>query len=90
MTVTIFLVSLMGAMAIGVGATDMAGVWALGRLVNVEVPATIKVVVNGHFAPSVHPKDLILYLIGKLTAEGANFKVIEFRGEAIAAMPTSG
>jgi 3-isopropylmalate/(R)-2-methylmalate dehydratase large subunit len=37
----------MGAMAIGLGATDMAGVWALGRLVNVEVPPTIKVVAEG-------------------------------------------
>ena len=36
------------------------------------------------------PKDLILYLIGQLTAEGANFKVIEFHGEAIRNMDTSG
>jgi 3-isopropylmalate/(R)-2-methylmalate dehydratase large subunit len=46
--------------------------------------------VNGKFGPNVLPKDLILYLIGKLTAEGANFKVIEFHGEAIRGMPTSG
>jgi len=45
----------MGAMAIGVGATDMAGVWALGRMVNVEVPPTIKVVADGEFKPSVGP-----------------------------------
>ena len=38
----------------------------------------------------MQPKDLILYVIGQLTAEGANFKVIEFRGEAIEHMPTSG
>ena len=68
----------------------MASVWALGSVLNVEVPATIKVVVRGKFPENVLPKDLILYLIGKLTAEGANFKVIEFSGEAIATMPTSG
>jgi 3-isopropylmalate/(R)-2-methylmalate dehydratase large subunit len=80
----------MGAMAIGVGATDMAGVWALGRLVNVEVPATIKVVVDGEFKPAVGPKDLILYLIGMISAEGANFRVIEFHGRAIKRMSLSG
>ena len=80
----------MGAMAIGVGATDMAGVWALGRLVNVEVPATIKVVADGEFKPAVGPKDLILYLIGMISAEGANFRVIEFHGRAIKRMSLSG
>jgi 3-isopropylmalate/(R)-2-methylmalate dehydratase large subunit len=80
----------LGAFAFGIGATEMASVWALGRVLNVEVPATIKVVVRGKFGAQVAPKDLILNLIGKLTAEGANFKVIEFHGEAIAGMPTSG
>ena len=80
----------LGAFAFGIGATEMASVWALGCVLNVEVPATIKVIVHGKFAASVQPKDLILYLIGRLTAEGANFKVIEFHGEAITAMPTSG
>ncbi len=80
----------MGAMAIGVGATDMAGVWALGRMVNVEVPATIKVVADGEFRPYVGAKDLILYLIGMISAEGANFRVIEFHGRAIKHMSVSG
>jgi 3-isopropylmalate/(R)-2-methylmalate dehydratase large subunit len=80
----------LGAFAFGIGATEMASVWALGNVLNVEVPATIKVVVHGKLPAYVLPKDLILYLIGQLTAEGANFKVIEFGGEAIAGMPTSG
>jgi 3-isopropylmalate/(R)-2-methylmalate dehydratase large subunit len=80
----------LGAFAFGIGATEMASVWALGSVLNVEVPATIKVLVHGQFPANVLPKDLILYLIGQLTAEGANFKVIEFAGEAIANMPTSG
>lgn len=80
----------LGAFAFGIGATEMASVWALGSVLNVEVPATIKVLVHGEFPRNVLPKDLILYLIGQLTAEGANFKVIEFHGEAIARMPTSG
>jgi 3-isopropylmalate/(R)-2-methylmalate dehydratase large subunit len=80
----------LGAFSFGVGATEMASVWALGLAVNIEVPATIKVVVSGAFAPFVGPKDLILHLIGLLTAQGANFRVIEFHGETIRAMTTSG
>ena len=80
----------LGAFAFGIGATEMAAVWALGSILNIEVPGTIKVVVNGEFPRGVYAKDLILHLIGLITAEGANFKVIEFHGDTIRAMPTSG
>lgn len=80
----------LGAFAFGIGATEMASVWALGTVLNVEVPATIKVVVSGRFKRYVGPKDLILHLIGKITAQGANFKVLEFHGETIRRMSTSG
>ena len=43
-----------------------------------------------NFLSSFYPKDLILYLIGKISAEGANFKVIEFHGSTIRNMSTSG
>jgi homoaconitase/3-isopropylmalate dehydratase large subunit len=79
-----------GGFSFGIGATEMASVWALGCALNIEVPATIKVVVRGEFQPSVGPKDLILHLIGKLTAQGANFMVLEFHGETIRSMSTSG
>jgi len=80
----------LGAFSFGIGATEMASVWALGRILNVEVPGTIKVQVGGEFHKYVSPKDLILYVIGQLTAQGANFKVIEFHGPAIKKMSTSG
>ena len=80
----------LGSFSFGIGATEMASVWALGNVLNVEVPGTIKVVVNGKFKENVLPKDLILYLIGKITSEGANFKVIEFHGETVEKMSTSG
>ncbi len=79
-----------GAFAFGIGATDMAAVWTLGRVLNVEVPATIRVNVNGELGAGVLPKDVILHLIGRISAEGANFRVIEFHGETIRRMPTSG
>ncbi len=80
----------MGAFAFGIGATEMASVWTLGTVVNLEVPGTIKVVVSGTLHKHVSAKDLVLHLIGKLTAQGANFQVIEFHGETIRAMSTSG
>ena len=80
----------LGAFAFGIGATEMASVWALGVALNVEVPATIKVSVHGQFPEFVGPKDLILRLIGMLTAEGANYRVLEFHGETIRRMNTSG
>ena len=79
-----------GAFAFGIGATEMASAWALGYAVNIEVPRTIKVVVTGDFPPHVGPKDLVLHLIGKLTAQGANFRVIEYHGPTIEKMSTSG
>jgi 3-isopropylmalate/(R)-2-methylmalate dehydratase large subunit len=80
----------LGAFSFGIGATEMASVWALGTVLNVEVPPTIKVVVKGRFKKFVGPKDLILHLIGKISAQGANFKVLEFHGETISKMSTSG
>lgn len=80
----------LGAFSFGIGATEMASVWTLGVVLNVEVPKTIKVVVNGKFKDKVGAKDLVLYLIGKLTAQGANFKVIEYHGDTIKNMSVSG
>lgn len=80
----------LGAFSFGIGATEMAAVWTLGHALNVEVPGTIKVVVTGEFPKHVYPKDLVLHLIGKISAEGANFKVIEFHGPTIEKMSTSG
>jgi 3-isopropylmalate/(R)-2-methylmalate dehydratase large subunit len=80
----------LGAFAFGIGATEMASVWALGKVLNVEVPGTIKVVVDGRLPRFVSAKDLILAIIGRTGAEGANYKVLEFHGEAIRTLPTSG
>ena len=80
----------LGAFAFGIGATELASVWALGTILNVEVPESIRIDVRGRFAKHVSAKDLILYIIGKLSAQGANFKVIEYHGDTIRQMPTSG
>jgi 3-isopropylmalate/(R)-2-methylmalate dehydratase large subunit len=80
----------LGAFAFGIGATEMASIWVLGYAVNIEVPATIKVHVTGTLPEMVGPKDLILHLVGTFGAAGATFRVLEFHGETIQRMPTSG
>ena len=80
----------LGAFSFGIGATEMASVWTLGTVLNVEVPGTIKVIINGELSEYVSPKDIILHLIGKISAQGANFKVIEFHGDTVKNMSTSG
>jgi 3-isopropylmalate/(R)-2-methylmalate dehydratase large subunit len=80
----------LGSFAFGIGATEMASVWALGCVLNVEVPASIKINVTGAFGESVTAKDLVLRVVRELSAKGANFCVIEYHGETIRNLSTSG
>jgi 3-isopropylmalate/(R)-2-methylmalate dehydratase large subunit len=74
-----------GAFATGIGATEMAGVWAEGKLW-FKVPSTLRIEVDGEFRPWVGAKDLILYIIGMLGADGADYRAVEFDGPAIRRM----
>ena len=74
-----------GAFATGIGATEMAGVWTEGKLW-FKVPSTIRILVRGEMRPWISAKDLILYIIGKLGADGADYRAVEFDGPAIRAM----
>ncbi len=80
----------LGALAFGIGATEMASVWALGTVLNFEVPGSIMILVKGELAPHVSPKDLILHVIGRISAQGANFRVLEFHGDTVRRMSTAG
>jgi len=51
-----------------------------------KVPATLRVEVTGEFRPWISAKDLILYIIGKLGAAGADYRAVEFDGPAIRRM----
>jgi len=74
-----------GAFATGIGATEMAGVWTEGKLW-FKVPATIRILVDGEFRPWISAKDLILHIIGRLGAAGADYRAVEFDGPAIRRM----
>jgi len=78
-----------GAFATGIGATDMAAVFATGSLW-LKVPSVIKVNVNGQFQKFVTSKDLILNIIGQIKAEGAIYKGIEFTGSTIRNLSVDG
>ena len=72
----------MGAFATGSGSTDLLYAMVFGEMW-MKVPETIKVVFDGKLPKWVSGKDLILYLIGQIGIEGANYKALEFSGEAI-------
>jgi 3-isopropylmalate/(R)-2-methylmalate dehydratase large subunit len=74
-----------GAFATGIGATEMAGVWAEGALW-FKVPSTLRIEVEGEFRPWISAKDLILHIIGRLGADGADYRAVEFDGPAIRRM----
>ena len=78
-----------GAFATGIGSTEAAAVLATGKIW-LKVPEAIKINVSGQFQRYVAPKDLILYIIGKLGAGGAIYKSVEFRGPTIRDMSIAG
>ncbi len=74
-----------GCFMIGIGATDLTGVLATGEIW-VRVPQTIRVEVIGTMPRGVAAKDVILSLCHRIGLNGANYKAVEFAGNAVEEM----
>jgi 3-isopropylmalate/(R)-2-methylmalate dehydratase large subunit len=72
----------LGAFGTGIGASEMAGIWATGELW-LKVPETIKIKIIGYLSNGVSAKDIVLNILKKLTTSGATYKTLEFSGETI-------
>lgn len=71
-----------GAFSTGMGATDLAMVYATGKTWFM-VPEAFKIEVEGNLRPGITSKDLILNIIGEIGIAGATYKTAEFCGETI-------
>jgi homoaconitate hydratase family protein len=71
----------LGALGSGIGYTEVTSVWITGKLW-MKVPETYKITLRGSFPKGVYSKDLMLYLIGTLGADGCTYKSVEFYGSA--------
>lgn len=74
-----------GAAGTGIGHTDMAYVFATGHNW-FRVPQTIKFDVSGSLGPRVSSKDLVLHIAGTFGTDVAQYRAVEFGGEAIDAL----
>jgi 3-isopropylmalate/(R)-2-methylmalate dehydratase large subunit len=74
-----------GVVAIPVGSTEMAAVMALGSI-DLEVPVTEVITINGVLNPGVYAKDVILHVIGKFGTNGFTDKAVIFSGNAVITM----
>ena len=70
----------LNALATGVGSTDLAAAMMTGKLW-FKVPETIRINISRKFNNMVFAKDLVLFLIGKLGADGATYMSLEFGGD---------
>ena len=70
-----------GCFCSGIGTAEMAAALTTGELW-FKVPEAIKVVLNGHLHDGVLSKDVILKILGDISASGAQYKSLEFTGPA--------
>ena len=73
------------AFGTGVEGTDVSAVMMTGKLW-FRVPETIRIELKGKLTPGVWAKDITLTMLGRLGAEGANYRALEYCGSAVAAM----
>ncbi|NGM90548.1 3-isopropylmalate dehydratase large subunit, partial [Parapusillimonas sp. SGNA-6] len=78
-----------GAIAFGIGTSQVEQVFATQCLLQ-QKPKTMKIEVNGELGKGVGAKDIILYVISKITAAGGTGYFVEFAGSAIRSLSMEG
>ena len=78
----------LGAFGTGVGCTDYLYAMVTGKSW-VLVPETLRFNLIGKLPEGVYARDLILTIIGKIGANGANYKAMEFAGEGLKTLTMS-
>lgn len=79
----------MGALAFGIGASEVAHVLATQTLWQ-RKPRTMRVTVEGELAPGVSGKDIVLALIARIGVNGATGHAIEYAGSTMEALSVEG
>lgn len=72
----------LGMLAIGAGGLDVAVAMATGNYF-LKMPEVLNIKLRGKLNPWVSAKDVILYVLDKLSVKGGVGKVIEYSGEGI-------
>jgi homoaconitate hydratase family protein/3-isopropylmalate dehydratase small subunit len=70
------------AMAAGIDRTESAGIWKKGETW-FRVPESLKITLEGKLNEGVYSKDLALWIIGRMGADGANYMSVEFHGDGV-------
>jgi 3-isopropylmalate/(R)-2-methylmalate dehydratase large subunit len=79
----------MGALAFGIGTSEVAHVLATQCLVQ-RRPKRMRVLFEGARGAGVTPKDMILHLIGRIGAAGGTGYAVEYGGDAVRALDVEG
>ncbi|MCH6587352.1 MAG: 3-isopropylmalate dehydratase large subunit [Proteobacteria bacterium] len=74
-----------GCFMFGMGATDMVGVLVTGETW-IRMPETIRLRWTGRLGRGVTAKDMMLHLCARLGMNGADYQVVQYEGEAVAAL----
>lgn len=78
-----------GALAFGIGATEVAHVLATQTIWQTK-PKAMRIEISGQLCPGVGAKDIALAWIAKLGADGARGHAIEYSGSAVQALSMEG
>lgn len=74
-----------GAFAAGIGRSEAAAIWATGAMW-LMVPETMRLVLKGKLPADCSAKDVVLFILGRIGADGALYRSVEFAGPVVEAM----